>query len=130
MEAGIWDVDEGAASLARLYYAALDRAPDAGGLTNWTKAAEGGLSLRDAADAFVISAEFQGKYGAIPNEQFVEQLYRNVLDRSSDPGGLAAWTAGLNSGQSDRGDVLVGFSESLEHQIKTQPYMSDGIFLL
>jgi hypothetical protein len=130
VDAGIWDVNETAASIARLYYAALDRAPDAGGLTNWTNAVESGLALSGVADSFLFSPEFQGKYGTLSNEQFIEQIYQNVLDRPSDPGGFANWTGFLNSGQLDRGDVLLGFSESLEHQIKTQGYLNDGIFLL
>jgi hypothetical protein len=36
----------------------------------------------------------------------------------------------LASGQLDRGDVLLGFSESLEHQIQTASVIDHGIWLI
>jgi hypothetical protein len=44
--------------------------------------------------------------------------------------GLAYWTTGLASGQMDRGDVLLGFSESMEHQIKTAGVIDHGIWII
>jgi hypothetical protein len=130
VEAGLWDINEASASVARLYYAALDRTPDAGGAINWTTAIEGGASLADVADAFVFSPEFQGKYASLSNEQFVEHLYLNVLDRPADPAGLESWTNSLNTGQMDRADVVLGFSEAPEHQIKTVGLVDNGILFV
>jgi hypothetical protein len=127
VEAGLWDQNENATAVARLYHATLDRAPDAAGLTDWTKTLEGGQALQNVADGFVFSREFQGKYGSLSNQQFVEQLYLNVLDRNSDTQGLANWTNMLDSGQLDRSDVVVGFSESTEFKLKTQPLFDGGI---
>jgi hypothetical protein len=129
VETGLWDQDETAASVARLYYAGLDRAPDAPGLTDWTSKVKGGVALADVADGFVFSSEFQSRYSGLSNQQFVEQLYLNALDRNGEAEGVAGWTALLDSGQMDRGDVLLGFSESPEHQIKTQPLFDGGIFI-
>lgn len=130
VEVGLWDQNEAAVSVARLYHAALDRAPDAGGLTYWTQRVEGGQPLSAVADGFAFSAEFQQTYGALSQEGYVRQLYRNVLDREADAGGLSGWLAELTSGRMDRGDVLLGFSESLEFQIKIQPLMDGGIMIL
>lgn len=131
VEAGLWDINETAASVARLYHAALDRAPDVGGLTFWIDALEGGRgSLGDIADGFANSAEFQEKYGSLNNRGYVEQLYRNVLDREGDAGGINYWTEVLNAGQLDRGDVLLGFAESIEHQVKTLSVIDQGIMIL
>jgi Ca2+-binding RTX toxin-like protein len=129
VEAGLWDANEAASSVARLYYAALERAPDASGLTGWTRAVEGGTALGQVADGFAFSAEFQNRYGALNDEGYVRQLYSNVLDREADAGGLSNWLDVLASGRGDRGDVLVGFSESTEFQIKTLPLVDGGILL-
>jgi len=48
----------------------------------------------------------------------VTLLYGNVLGRGPDAGGLADWVGKLGSGWS-RGEVLVGFSESVEYRAKT-----------
>lgn len=129
IEAGLWDIDEAAATVARLYHAAVDRAPDASGLTYWTTAINNGQSATEVANSFAFSQEFQGNYGALTNEQYVDQLYLNVLDRPADANGLAHWAGSLNSGNLDRGDVLLGFSESYEHQVKTLPVIDHGILL-
>lgn len=99
----------------RLYASTLDRAPDAGGFDNWINALGGGMTLLEAAGGFVGSAEFQANYGALDDATFVELLYNNVLDRASDPGGLASWVGQLAGGAS-RASVVLGFSESQELQ--------------
>ena len=130
VSAGIFDVNETAASVARLYDAAFNRLPDGGGLLGWKDAVDHGMSLSAAADGFAFSAEFQNTYGNLSNQGLVEQLYHNVLDRAGEAAGVAGWTAALNSGQMDRGDVLLGFSESLEHQLKTESVIDHGIWIV
>jgi parallel beta-helix repeat protein len=129
VEKGLWDQDETAVSVARLYYAAFDRAPDAGGLTGWTDSVKSGNALANVADKFAASAEFKATYGSLSNQKFVEQLYLNSLDRQGDAGGINYWTQTLDAGQLDRGDVLVRFSESFEHQQKTQVFFDGGILI-
>ena len=68
------------------------------------------MNLSAVADGFAFSVEFKNTYGSLSNQGFVEQLYHNVLDRAGEAAGVAGWTAALNSGQMDRGDVLFGFS--------------------
>ena len=97
----------------RVYQATLDRAPDPGGFENWTNARMAGMSLEDVTTGFVNSVEFQAKYGALNNTQFVTLLYNNVLDREPDAQGLANWVNALNAGAS-RESVVNGFSESQE----------------
>lgn len=128
--AGIWDLDETAASLTRLYDAALNRLPDAGSLITWKSYVDNGMSLSTVADAFVASVEFQSKYGSLSNRGFVEQLYHNVLGRGGDDAGIAGWTAFLDGGKMDRGDVLLGFSESTEHQVTTAGIIDRGIWFI
>jgi hypothetical protein len=60
--------------------------------------------------------------GPLTNEGFVTQLYRDVLNREPDQGGLSAWTAMLNSGhgqdsrpqQDSRAQVAQAFLNSVE----------------
>ena len=67
--------------------------------------------------AFINSVEFINNYGAnISNEQFVTNLYENVLGRSPDLAGLNYWSQQLNNGIESRNDVLIGFSESAENK--------------
>jgi Ca2+-binding RTX toxin-like protein len=127
VEAGLWDIDETAASVARLYYVALDRTPDAGGVRHWTDAVKSGTALASVADAFVFSPEFQGKYSSLNNEQFVTHLYGDVLDRPADQAGFDFWTSRLNTGELDRSDVVLSFSGSPELQAKTISVIDQGI---
>ena len=58
------------------------------------------MTVRQLEAALVGSAEFGTKYGGTTNAEFVDLLYRNVLDRSADPGGLSFWVGGLDAAQS------------------------------
>jgi hypothetical protein len=109
--------DAQTASVARLYYAELGRAPDAAGLSYWTSKLGSGATLVDEASALARSTEFTATYGALDNTGFVSQLYENVLGRAADAAGLAVWTRQLAAGTS-RGNVVVSFSESAEFKAK------------
>jgi hypothetical protein len=118
-----------AAQITRLYDTVFDRGPDAAGLTFWTNALRNGYSLDNVADLFIASPEFQNRYGNLNNAEFVNRLYLNVLDRPADAQGQAYWTSLLDNRRVDRSDVVVGFSESIEHQIKIGPISgSDDLF--
>ncbi|MFC7734918.1 DUF4214 domain-containing protein [Roseomonas sp. GCM10028921] len=123
MQAGIWDLSENAASVARLYDTTLGRQPDVEGLQAWrTQLDSGTMTLADEAKAFMGSAEFAAHYGsATSNADFVELLYNNALDRASDAAGKAGWTAALDAGSISRADAVLLFSESAEHQALAAP---------
>ncbi|KIQ37533.1 hypothetical protein RT97_00125 [Variovorax paradoxus] len=105
----------------RLYKATLGREPDGGGLVSWTNTLDNASqTIQAVAQGFVGSAEFQSTYGTLNNSQFVSLLYRNVLGRDADAGGLAAWVNALNNGTS-RASVVVGFSDSPEFRSTTAP---------
>ena len=109
------------AQITRLYDTVFDRRPDPGGFEFWHSAMHDGLPLRAVADLFVTAPEFQTRYGTPDNRGFVQLLYRNVLDREGEPGGIDFWTDSLNSGLATRTDVVIAFSESLEHQARVLP---------
>jgi streptogramin lyase len=50
-----------------------------------------------------------------PNADYVEEIYRAVLNRNADPGGLANWTGLLSNGTLTRLQVVQGIRNSLEH---------------
>lgn len=113
---GLWVPDQGAAQVARLYDTVFGRLPDAGGLGYWAgQIASGAIDLQGVADRFVGAAEFQARYGALSDRDYVAAVYGNTLRRAPDAGGSDYWTARLGAGQS-RAAVAVGFSESAEHQ--------------
>ena len=112
-------------SVFRLYGASFRRSPDIAGFHFWVGQINAGKSVATLAASFVGSAEFQTTYGALSNAQFVTLLYGNVLNRTPDAAGLAAWGAQLNAGGS-RAGVLAGFSESAEYQAGTD--LSSRVF--
>jgi hypothetical protein len=107
------------APIIRLYFAAFLRTPDYAGASGWRNALVGGTPLVSIAQNFTASAEFQARYGSLSNAAFVELLYSNVLERASDPSGLAFWVGELDSGRMSRGAVLSGFSESAEFKSRS-----------
>lgn len=98
----------------RLYRAVFLREPDRGGYDYWLSMLNSGkASITYIAELFTRSQEFANRYGSLTNTQFVTLLYRNVLERSPDAGGLKYWVDMLNGGKT-RGDILRGFSDSQE----------------
>jgi hypothetical protein len=108
----------------RLYAATLDRVPDPAGFQHHVTALNNGLSLMSDASGFLNAPEFQAKYGSLNNEQFVDLLYNNVLNRAPDATGLAHWLSALNGGNS-RVSVVLGFSESVEFKNNTSASFHD-----
>ncbi len=123
----LWTVDPEAVDVLRAYMTVLDRQPDADGLLYWTAARNGGLANTGVVDAFVSSAEFQTRFGALSNRDFVERLYLSALDRPADAAGRDDWTAKLDSGALARRDVVLSFANSDEMTQKLLPLVGDGV---
>lgn len=104
--------------VVRLYAATFLRAPDAGGAAYWNDKYRSGVAHHAIATEFAASPEFRQRYGALDSDGFVRRLYRNVMGREGDAGGVAHWRAQLDAGKT-RGWVLVGFSDSPEFVVKT-----------
>jgi Ca2+-binding RTX toxin-like protein len=110
------DADGVAGKVYRLYQAAYDRKPDAGGLGFWISQADKGVSLTSIAQGFATSAEFLALYGSAPgNDALVSRIYKNVLHRDADAAGKAFWLDVLERKLASVADVLNGFSESKEN---------------
>ncbi|KAF0280924.1 hypothetical protein BA897_09825 [Spiribacter roseus] len=115
------------AMATRLYQAAFDRLPDSSGLGYWVNRLDDGTDLERAAAEFIGSPEFSDRYGASPtNDEYIDALYANVLDRLPDADGKAYWLNRLET-DLDRDDVLSRFSESAENQDNTAAVIAAGI---
>jgi len=122
-----FELDGNAGEAYRIYEAAFNRKPDVGGLGYWIAQLDKGLSLKLVAEAFLGSSEFQQLYGSsLTNTAFVDNLYKNILDRAGEKGGVDYWIGQLNSGVS-RADILVGFSESAENKAGVIGSIQNGI---
>ena len=126
----VFDANDPAARVVRLYEAALNRAPDEGGLNYWTAAVQNGQPLSGLAQGFIASPEFQARFGGgtASNGAFVDQLYLNVLGRPAEQGGRDFWVGALDRGAATRADVLVGISESTENKNGTAVLVQAGIW--
>ncbi len=102
-------------SVARLYTAGLGRQPEQGGFDYWiTEYSLGNWTFPGMAQFFVDSAEFERSYGALTQDGFIRQLYRNVLGREGESGGVTFWNQQMSTGMS-RATVLTRFAESPEN---------------
>ena len=105
----------------RIYQGVLGREPDDAGFQLFVDAIRNGILTRlEVTAEFVNSPEFQDVFGDLDNQAFVEQLYRNVLGREGDAGGIAAFTAALNNGDLTRAEAVDAFVTSFEFRSATR----------
>ena len=104
-------------SVGRLYTAAFGRVPDQSGVNYWSNIINDSiLNYQGVAHEFVKSDEFASRFGVNnSNQQFVFNLYSNVLGRAPEAEGLIFWTSLIDTNQINRSDVLVGFANSAEN---------------
>lgn len=123
-------IDEATAQVYRLYQASLGRASDAWGLGYWVDRVEKGASMRLIAEEFLKQKEFFKMYGEnSSNEVFLDKLYENVLHRDPDAEGMAYWMYRLTGTveDSNRAQVMLEFSESVENKVQVYPVTSIGM---
>tara|TARA_B100000214_G_scaffold375524_1_gene362352 strand:- start:5009 stop:6187 length:1179 start_codon:yes stop_codon:yes gene_type:complete len=115
----ITGIDDISGKVYRLYNSAFSRFPDKQGLNYWIqKNEEGKDSYRKTAESFILSKEFKELYGDnIDDNQFITQLYKNVLGRVEDKEGFNYWRNQLVNKIESRSELLIGFSESDEHKL-------------
>lgn len=126
-----FDLEGIAGAAYRLYQAAFDRAPDEGGLGYWIRELDKGISMVAVADSFIHSAEFIRLYGTsqtVDSADFVGRLYANTLDRAYDVPGFNYWVERLETGQTNRADLLDYFAQSAENKNQVADQISDGIW--
>jgi hypothetical protein len=119
------DGSRNAAETTRLYQAAFNRQPDAGGAQFWTGALNNGATPLSVAQQLVASPEFAAAYAGTTSPAYVGQLFSNILHRPGDPSGVQFWNHGLDSGAT-RAQVLTGFADSNENRVGTAASTHDG----
>ena len=128
-----FDSDGIAGQAYRLYQASFDRTPDAEGLGFWIDALDKGeIDLKQAAEFFMLSEEFQAAYGSpeeVTDVLFLTLLYVNALDRRPDGDGFVYWREQQDQGVT-RAEMMVYFSESAENIAQVAPAIDDGIWYL
>jgi hypothetical protein len=109
--------------VARLYFGALQRLPDAAGMDFWMQQEQSGTSLSQIASAFTVSKEFTDIYGSMSNTAFVDKLYLNVQGKTPTPVQESFWVNQLNAGTS-RAEVLLGFTDSADYKAASKTKLS------
>jgi hypothetical protein len=94
------------------YYDTLGRAPDATGFNYWVSAIQHGMSPATVASLFYGSTEYYYRTGGTPTS-WLTSLYRALLGRAPDAGGLAAWSNQLSAGRSPA-SIAYNFYQSPE----------------
>jgi serralysin len=123
------DIAETPGQAYRIYKAAFNRTPDAGGLGYWIAKMDNGMNTVDVAARFIDSPEFRTLYGQNPsNADFLTKVYTNVLGRTPDQVGYTWWLNELNTNASKtKAKVLADFSESAENQNGVASLIGNGI---
>ena len=84
------------ADVAELYIAFFDRAPDPAGLEYWMNS---GLTLEQISQSFFDQPETQAKFpDGMKTEEFINEVYEHVLERTPDQAGLDYWKEQLDNG--------------------------------
>ena len=104
----------------RMYTECLKRSAESGGLNYWSKElcnhTKTGKSM---LDFFFLSKEI--KQQNLSNEEYVKRIYRAMLNREPDSGGLDFWAGELNKGKQATA-VIAGFVNSEEFTKICQDY--------
>ncbi len=124
-----WDGNLGV--VQRLYKAAFNRVPDQDGLSANVAAIDAGLTKVDLANAFLASPEGLAKYPPDASDaDYVRQLYKNVLNRLPENVEVDDWLQPQKPASStSRGEVLMGFSDSIENRKRFENFTLVGVLL-
>ncbi len=123
--AGIFVPDVTDTTIARLYYALLDRAPDYSGLQAWERSVGQGSSLQTVAQSLINSSEYQGLHGSQTNQQFVDAMYTDVYG-SPNPAAEQTWLSSLSQGTL-RAAVAVNFAQDWNVAQQLAPHIELGL---
>jgi hypothetical protein len=85
--------------ILELYTAYFNRAADRDGVDYWLGEIENNnWSVEQVAQSFADSSEYRSIYDGLSNEQVIDKIYNNLLNRSPDDAGLEYWVGELDSG--------------------------------
>lgn len=101
------------ARVSVLYRTVLGREAETSGRLGWVAAISRGMQLETVAAGIYGSTERFNISGAT-NRGYVEGLYRDILGRNADAGGLNDWVGKLDRRAMSRTQVAAGFYGSIE----------------
>ncbi|MDD2544675.1 MAG: DUF4214 domain-containing protein [Burkholderiaceae bacterium] len=126
-----------AGGIYRIYKAAFNRTPDAGGLGFWINELDKGQTSTDMAIRMTYSDEFQRLYGiqtadnymtGVNANSLVSGFYKNVLGRQPDQNGLDFYANSIISKQKTVGQVLAEIADSSENYVNTVGLIEGGVY--
>ena len=95
-----------------MYTECLKRAADTSGLAHWSRGLyEQTITGKAILENFFLSSEIQNKH--LSSREYVTRIYKVMMNRSPDSGGLNYWMGRLDSGSSPTA-VIDGFIDSQE----------------
>jgi len=87
------------AEVLELYTAYFNRAADKAGVDYWTNEMDtNGWTIDQVAQSFAEQTEFTTAYAGLTNEEIVDAVYTNVLNRAADADGKTYWVDELTAG--------------------------------
>jgi len=92
-----------------------------------------GLGLDAVYTALYMLPEFRSAIGNLSNSAYMDLLYRRILNRQPDSGGLKFWVDQLNAGTHSRETAYLSFLKSNEFQAMFNskgPHMNDRVLFL
>ncbi len=111
-----------------LYRSALDRAADPSGRRYWVATMADGLRYEHLGTLFFGSPEYYRRAGGT-DQTFVTSLYRNILDRQPDAGGMQYWLSQLGNDRATSADVANAFFRSVESRRNRSREMYQRVIL-
>jgi len=98
--------------VSRMYLDVLERQYDAGGLNHWANELRSGrLTGANFAHSIFFSTEFINY--KVSDEDFLNRMYKGLMDRTPDSGGKTHWLGRLHAGL-PRENIFSGFVNSPE----------------
>ena len=119
----VWVPSATGGLITELYHTALNRIPDAAGLSAFTNALQNGASMLQVAQAIVASPEFAADHAGQTATGLITSFYEDGLGRQPDPGGLQSYLGALQSGTSEA-QILLAISTSPEAGAHLLPSLS------
>lgn len=112
------------AQLYRIYLGVLDRLPDQSGFDWWLNRYNQDASFAQLIEGFYNSQEFfqiadANKDGQISNNELLNHLYINVLEREADIEGYNWWINTIQTKSVSHVEVIFSFTQSDEFVLQT-----------
>jgi len=89
-----------ATDIQKLYVAYFNRPADKLGLDYWMKSS---MTVQQIANSFAVQDEYKNAYAGKTTSEIVNQIYKNLFNRSADVEGLSYWVAEISAGRSTLG---------------------------